>query len=133
MSRVQHDTFIGQVQDRARLDSRGSAEEATRATLETLSERIPPDLADNLAAQLPREIAENVRRITVAREGREAEDFDRSEFVARVAQRTYSNADAAVDRARAVFAELDEATTGDTVERIRQALPEDMRDLTHQA
>jgi uncharacterized protein (DUF2267 family) len=38
---MQHDEFIGQVQNRAKLPSRGEAEGATRATLETLGERIP--------------------------------------------------------------------------------------------
>ena len=37
---MQHDEFIGLVQHRARLDSRGAAEAATRATLETLGQRL---------------------------------------------------------------------------------------------
>jgi uncharacterized protein (DUF2267 family) len=51
---MQHDQFIGQVQQRARLDSRGAAERASRATQETLGERIRDSLAENLSAQLPR-------------------------------------------------------------------------------
>ncbi len=43
---MQHDAFIGQVQARARLSSRGEAESATRATLETLGERMPEGLVD---------------------------------------------------------------------------------------
>lgn len=50
---MQHDVFIGQVQQRAKLPSRGDAERATRAALETLGERIPSGFATNLAAQLP--------------------------------------------------------------------------------
>ncbi|MBT2490767.1 DUF2267 domain-containing protein [Streptomyces sp. ISL-96] len=46
-----HDTFVGQVQDRAHLGSRGAAETATRATLETLAERVPAGLAVNRVAQ----------------------------------------------------------------------------------
>jgi uncharacterized protein (DUF2267 family) len=34
---MKHDEFIGQVQHRARLSSRGATERATRATLETLA------------------------------------------------------------------------------------------------
>lgn len=49
---MRHDKIIGQVQARAQLASRGEAEAATRATLETLGERIPPGAAENLAAQL---------------------------------------------------------------------------------
>ncbi len=51
---MEHDEFIGQAQHRARLASRGEAERATRATLETLAERISDGAAQNLAAQLPR-------------------------------------------------------------------------------
>lgn len=50
---MDHDRFIGQMEDRARLDSRRSAERATRATLETLGERLDAGAAGNLAAQLP--------------------------------------------------------------------------------
>jgi uncharacterized protein (DUF2267 family) len=56
---MRHDEFIGQVQNRAKLPSRGDAEGATRATLETLGERIPENLAVNLASQLPQEIGEH--------------------------------------------------------------------------
>ncbi len=45
---MKHDEFIGRVQHYARLPSRGDAERATRATLETLGERLaggePKDL-----------------------------------------------------------------------------------------
>ena len=47
---MQHDEFIAQVQARARLSSRGDAERATRATLETLAERLAGGLRDKLAA-----------------------------------------------------------------------------------
>ena len=53
---MEHDEFVGQVQNRARLGSRGDAERAIRATLETLAERIADGTAQNLAAQLPVEI-----------------------------------------------------------------------------
>ncbi|MFD8427780.1 DUF2267 domain-containing protein [Streptomyces coelicoflavus] len=60
---MDHDTFIGQVQARAGLDSRDAAEAATRATLETVAERIPASLSDDLAAQLPQGIGEHLRRV----------------------------------------------------------------------
>jgi uncharacterized protein (DUF2267 family) len=47
---MQHDEFIGLVQNRACLSSRGDAERASGATLETLAERVPEGLAGNLAA-----------------------------------------------------------------------------------
>ncbi|MGK9465172.1 DUF2267 domain-containing protein (plasmid) [Streptomyces sp. G6] len=63
---MDHDTFIGQVQARAGLDSRAAAEAATRATLETVAEHIPVSLSDSLAAQLPQGIGEHLRRVTTA-------------------------------------------------------------------
>lgn len=47
---MQHDEFIGLVQNRACLSSRGDAERASGATLETLAERVPEGLVGNLAA-----------------------------------------------------------------------------------
>jgi len=59
---MQHDQFIGQVQHRAQLSSRGDAERAVRATLETLAERLVGGEATDLAAQLPRELGEHPRQ-----------------------------------------------------------------------
>jgi uncharacterized protein (DUF2267 family) len=55
---MKHDEFIGQVQHRAKLASRGEAEVATRATLETLAERLFKDEPANAVAQLPKGIAD---------------------------------------------------------------------------
>lgn len=126
--KMQHDAFIGQVQARARLDSRGAAETATRATLETLAERIPSDLAEDVAAQLPAEIRENVRRITVDAES--VERFGQDEFMSRVAQRAHSDESDSVRLARAVFEVLDEATTGSTMDKVRHTFPEDLRRMS---
>lgn len=85
---MQHDEFIGQVQHRAQLPSRGDAERMARGTLETLGERIPEQLAAHLASQLPHEIGEHLRRTVTMGGAGTGERFDRSEFLARVAQRT---------------------------------------------
>ena len=52
---MKHDEFIGRVQHYARLASRGDAERATRATLETLGERLAGGEPKDLASQLPPE------------------------------------------------------------------------------
>ncbi len=54
---MKYDEFIGQVRHRARLSSHAEAERATRATLETLAERLAGGEAHDLAAQLPPELA----------------------------------------------------------------------------
>src|SRR5260370_9089589 len=54
---LKYDEFIGQVRHRAGLGSHAEAERATRATLETLAERLAGGEAHDLAAQLPPELA----------------------------------------------------------------------------
>ena len=53
---MDHDEFIGTVQQRADLASRGEADSATRAVLTTLGQRITEQEAEDIAAQLPMEI-----------------------------------------------------------------------------
>nr|BFE99991.1 hypothetical protein GCM10020241_16670 [Streptoalloteichus tenebrarius] len=87
---MRHDELIGQVQNRARLGSRGDAERAVRATLETLGERIPEGLCESLAGQLPHEIGEHLRRTEVYGGQGTGERFDLEEFLNRVVQRSGS-------------------------------------------
>jgi len=53
---MNYDEFIGQVQHRARLSSRAQAERATRAFLETLSQRLAGGEPKHIASQLPPEL-----------------------------------------------------------------------------
>ncbi|RSM80893.1 DUF2267 domain-containing protein [Kibdelosporangium aridum] len=126
---MQHDEFIGQVQNRANLPSRGDAEGATRATLETLGERIPENVAVKLASELPQEIGEHLRRtVTMAGAG-SGERFGRDEFIRRVAQRSYTDEPQAAYQSRVVLEVLRDATTSGSVNKVRDALPEDLRVL----
>jgi uncharacterized protein (DUF2267 family) len=126
---MQHDEFIGQVQHRAHLDSRGAAERATRATLETLGERIPDGLAGNLAAQLPIEIGEHLTRTAPLAAGPTGERFDRQEFIRRVAKNETVDEPDAAYHARVVFEMVSEATTGGVVDKVYQSLPDDVSGL----
>lgn len=118
---MEHDEFIGHVQNRARLDSRGAAERATRATLETLGERLSGGAAENLAAQLPHEIGEHLRR-TASGTGQQ---IDLDDFFQRVADRETDGRDLpeVVFHARCVIEVLDEATTGGTLGKVKDQLP----------
>lgn len=80
---MDHDTFIGTVQQRADLASRGAADSATRATLATLGERVTAEEAGDLAAQLPMEVG---RYLTDVEE--HGQQFDAEAFADRVAERT---------------------------------------------
>jgi uncharacterized protein (DUF2267 family) len=126
---MQHDDFIGQVQSRARLSSRGDAERATRAVLETLGERIPEGLADNLAAPLPQEIGEHLRRTEVWAGLGTGERFDREDFIARVAERASVREQQAAYITRAVTEVVGEAIQGGLMGKIAESLPSDIRDL----
>jgi uncharacterized protein (DUF2267 family) len=125
---MQHDEFIGQVQQRAALRSRGDAERATRATLETLAERVPAGLATNLAAQLPVEIGEHLRRtVPLGFENSTGERFDGREFIARVAARSTADEPLAAYLTRVVCEVTDEATQGMVSEQVAEVLPDDVR------
>jgi uncharacterized protein (DUF2267 family) len=126
---MQHDDFIGQVQSRARLSSRGDAERATRAVLETLGERIPEGLADNLAAPLPQEIGEHLRRTEVYAGFGTGERFSRQDFIARVAERASVREQQAAYLTRAVTEVVGEATQGHLMGKVAESLPDDIRDL----
>lgn len=126
---MQHDELIGQVQHRARLASRGDAERAVRATLETLGERLPEGLIDNLAAQLPQEIGEHLRRTEILGGIASGERFDRDEFVARVSERAGTDPPFSVFLVRVVFEVIDEASQGRIMQHVRESLPPDLRPM----
>ncbi|MFC4053800.1 DUF2267 domain-containing protein [Actinomadura syzygii] len=126
---MRHEAFIGQVQDRARLSGHGEAERATRAVLETLGERIPEGLADNLAAQLPHEIGEHLRRTEVYGGAGSGERFDRHDFIERVAARSGTDEPRSAYLARVVLEVTDEATQGGVTRKVRESLPADIRSL----
>lgn len=126
---MQHDEFIGLVQNRAHLSSRGDAERACRATLETLGERVPEGLADNLASQLPHEIGEHLRRTEVYGGQGTGERFDRKDFIRRVSARAGVSEQQAAFIVRAVMEVTGEATQGGLEGKLEQSLPSDIREL----
>lgn len=123
---MQHDEFIGTVQHRARLDSRGAAEAATRATLETLGERLAGGKPSNLGGQLPQEIA-----IHLDRHDGPGSSFDLPSFYDRVAEREGTGTDKpeAALHARAVLSVVEEAIGSEQVREVADSLGEDYRDL----
>jgi uncharacterized protein (DUF2267 family) len=126
---MKHDEFIGQVQARGKLDSRGQAERVTRSVLETLGERIPDGLADNLAAQLPHEIGEHLRRTVEPDKHGTGEHLDLKEFISRVEAKSGLDRPQAVYATRVVLEVTGEATQGSVMTKVRDALPPDVREL----
>lgn len=121
---MQHDQFIGLVQEKARLESRGAAERVSRATLQALSERLTGDAAKNLAAQLPQEIGEHLRGSAA----READRMSFDEFVERARELEKTPAVAfpdALHHVRAVMDVMTDAVSPDEMSKVRQQLPKD--------
>jgi uncharacterized protein (DUF2267 family) len=110
------DQFIAEVPNLAELSTNQEAEQATRATLETLREHLAGNEPSNLAAQLPPEVASYV-------EGSgSGEPFSVEEFYDRVAQKEGVNRDEAVRHARAVATAVQTAVTGGEVDNVRSQL-----------
>jgi uncharacterized protein (DUF2267 family) len=124
MMRMTHDEFIGHVADRAKLSSRGDALTATRATLETLAERIPQGEATDLAAQLPKEIG-----LFLKQDVDKTERFDSDEFIERVAKRANVDVPTATFQVRAVLDVVSDAASAGEVAHVKDALPENYQRL----
>jgi uncharacterized protein (DUF2267 family) len=120
---VQYDEFIRSVAQGADI-SWEDAERLTAATLRTLAERISGGEAEDLAAQLPKELKPHLTGVA-----EEAERFDVDIFVVRVAERAGTDPDQALAHAGAVFATLREAVTAGELDDIAAQLPDGLRDL----
>ncbi len=121
---MQMQDFVGQVRNGARLTSREQALNATRATLETLAERLGADGSRNLAAQLPEGIGQYLH-------GREAiaEQFSRDEFLKRVSAREGVDPPVSIRHARVVLDTLTQAVTPGEIRGVLDHLPADYAPL----
>lgn len=122
---MKYDEFIKHVQSIAQLNSREEAELATRATLETIKERVVGDEAKDLAAQLPKELG----NCLLGREGENGRHFGLQEFIKRVSEKEGVDPTAAVMHVRSVFAVLQDAVTPGEFADLRVNLSEDYREM----
>ena len=122
---MKYDQFIKHVQSFAQLNSREEAERATRATLETIKERIVGNEASQLAAQLPKELGEYLR----GREGEDGQYFRIEEFLQRVSEKEGVDPTAAAIHARSVFAVLQQAVSPGEFADVRSNFSDDYEDL----
>lgn len=120
---MNHDEFVGHVQHRAHLPSRGAAETIIRATLETLRERLQPEAAAHVAAQLPHEIGRHLRG------GAEFEHLNLSEFYRRVAEREEDDVQRAAFHARCVLETVSKAITPGAARKLENQMPLEFREL----
>jgi uncharacterized protein (DUF2267 family) len=120
---MKHDQFIGKVQARARVDSRGEAEKTTRVVLEAFRDRLAGGEPEDLAAQLPEEIDRYLLG------GGAGERIKLSEFYDRVAEGLGVDRAEAAHRARAVISVLAEAVTPGELDDVRAQLPDEWQSL----
>jgi uncharacterized protein (DUF2267 family) len=113
---VDYAEFIDIVARGARID-REAAERVTRATLQTLAERIDEGESRELASELPPELAALVTTSSPA------EGFDLDEFVRRVADRAEIEPRLAERRAAAVFTALGQAVSPKELHDLLEELP----------
>ena len=122
---MRYEEFIGQVQHRAGLSSRAEAERATRATLETLAERLVGGEVDDLAAQLPSELALYLQPPDAGIGAKLTLD----EFFEVVSEREGVDLPDAMFHARVVIGLLTEAVSMGEIEDVRAQLPADFAQL----
>jgi uncharacterized protein (DUF2267 family) len=122
---MEYNEFITHVQSLAQSNSREEAERATRATLETITQRIPGDEFKEVAAELPQELAQSLQR----REGEISEPFNLQEFISRVSQRENIEPTTTVIHVRAVFAVLQNAINPDKFSKFHNYFDHDYEEL----
>jgi uncharacterized protein (DUF2267 family) len=112
--------FVGEVQNGARLPNMEQALIATRATLETLAERLGADESQLLAARLPDGISQYLHV-----HKRVAEHFSSEEFLKRISAREGVGPPDCVFHARAVLETLQHAVSAGEIRHVLEQLPTD--------
>jgi uncharacterized protein (DUF2267 family) len=120
---LRHDEFVARVRELAELENNEEAERAILMTFETLRERLAGNEPNNLADQLPEEIAEPLR----GEGGRD--NFSLAEFYRRVSEKEGVEEPEAIRHARAVATVLEEAVTTGEMDHIREQLKPEYTEL----
>jgi uncharacterized protein (DUF2267 family) len=120
---VDYPTFIKTEAEVAGLP-KDQAESLAHATLRTLADRITGGEADDLAAQLPQPLKEDLLK-----DRDEAEAFDVDEFIRRVSERAHVDPDTARTGAVAVMSTVRQAVTPGEFDDVTAQLPQEYRDL----
>ena len=117
------DEFVNEVRSVAGLEDRDSTRPAISATLATLRERLAGNEPNNLAAQLPEELAGALR-------GAGGQDnFSLDEFYDKVAEKEGVGREEAANHARAVGAVLQRAVTPGEMDDVRWQLKDEYAEV----
>ncbi len=120
---MKRDEFVKRVMEIGELGSHEEAERAIKATFETLKERLAGNEPDNLAAQLPEDLADPLR----GEGGRR--DYSLTEFYRQVAEKEGVGEPEAIHHARTVALVLQEAVTTGEMDDIRDQLKDEYAEL----
>jgi len=115
---MQYEEFIDRVLEKSGLDSRERATDITRATLETLGERLDRTVRRGVASQLPAELKE----LLLSRA--DGEEYLLQEFYTRVGARADTKYYDAAERASAVLSVLREAVSSGQLQEMIDSLPD---------
>jgi uncharacterized protein (DUF2267 family) len=119
--------FLDAVSERAGTD-RDQAEKATRATLNTLAQRLAGGEPTDLADQLPSELKDTVMLTTYRGFG---QSMSAKQFLETVAEREGCSAEEARPHVQAVMATLRDAVTAGEFDDITAQLGPEYRDLVY--
>lgn len=114
--------FYTMVRQQADLESNGEAETAVEAVLETLSERLAPGETEEIAGELPNELAGMLETEDAS------EEFGPDEFLARVENRAGADEEFATLATRATTHALEEAV-GEAFVGVREQFPAEYEGL----
>ena len=120
---MQRDEFVKRVVEIGELGGREEAERAIKATFGTLKERLAGNEPNNLASQIPGDLAEPLR----GEGGREG--FALAEFYRRVAEKEGVDESHAIRHAQAVALVLREAVTTGEMDDVRGQLKPEYEEL----
>ncbi|MEU0970020.1 DUF2267 domain-containing protein [Streptomyces sp. NPDC005917] len=120
---MDYETFIDTVSRRSQVP-RDKAETLSRATLETLAERLTRGEADDLASELPKPLKTALIAPTP-----EAEGFGLDEFVNRVSRRSGMSPNESREGVRAVLSTLRDAVSGGEFRHVLAQLPREFGEL----
>ena len=120
---MQYNEFIEKVQQKAKLTTEEDALKATKATLQTLSERLFGNEAEHAASQLPEELGNYLKN------SNKGEKFSLDEFFERVSEKEGSDVTEAALHSQVVCNVLQDAITDGEIRHITDQLPEDYNKL----
>lgn len=120
---MKYDQFIKEVQHKIGFGSKDAALIATKATLQTLGERLSQGEEKDVAAQLPRELGQYLK------DSHDRKTFGLDEFVERVARREGIDSNVARTHAKGVIGVLHKAVSEGEWDDILAQLPSDMKEF----